>query len=73
MTKNPEKLSEDMIAVTKIQKAKIKMLGRLGDTYADVTERLLDCWAEAHPEDAKMWKQHVKQELKNGKIEVKII
>ena len=44
MTKKPELVASEMIALTKDQKARMKKLGVFGETYADILERLLGCW-----------------------------
>ena len=50
MTKDPAKVSSDMIACTKIQKEWLKEHGKFGETFADILQRMIDYWEEGHNE-----------------------
>ena len=50
MTKDPSKVSVDMVACTKAQKLWLKKHGEFGETFADIIQRLIDHWEEGHKE-----------------------
>lgn len=63
MTKDPKMVSADMIAIRKDQKLRLKELGKFGETWADIIERLLIFWDIGHnPKNLKMTVSELKKE-----------